>query len=132
MQRAFVEDTGGIRIGYSKRSGTALVSLMRTLEDTMYDVFRGDKRGMPPTAGARTFPPALKCVLWERQDGVCSECGVEIADSSIEDGACVHANHVQPYATGGETVDENAQLLHAACNRRKSSRPAASLAADDS
>jgi len=130
MQRAFEEDAGGLATGYSKRSAAALGSLMRTLEATMYDVLSDGKRGMSQPASSRNFPPRERRVLWERQDGVCPECGIEIAESSVEDGKLVHIDHVQPFATGGETDMSNAQLLHAACNRAKGARPAAPLAAD--
>jgi hypothetical protein len=125
IQRAFEEDAGGLATGYNKRSIAALGSLMRTLEATMYDVLSDGKRGMAPMAAPRNFSPKMRRGLWERQDGVCPECRVKIAESSIQDGELIHIDHVQPFATGGETDESNAQLLHAACNRHKgATRPA--------
>ena len=51
--------------------------------------------------------------LWH--DGyICSYCGQQILD--IND---AEVDHINPYSKGGETVIENAQLLHRHCNREK-------------
>jgi hypothetical protein len=60
--------------------------------------------------------------LWERQDGVCTRCGNHIQRDRLFDGSYTHVDHVIPFSKGGETTDENAELLHAVCNRNKGAR----------
>ena len=62
----------------------------------------------------RVFSSNTKEELWH--DGyVCSYCGQKIL--SIDD---AEVDHVNAYSNGGETIIENAQLLHRHCNREKS------------
>ena len=62
----------------------------------------------------RVFSANTKEELWH--DGyVCSYCGQKIL--SIDD---AEVDHVNAYSNGGETIIENAQLLHRHCNREKS------------
>ena len=61
----------------------------------------------------RTFSKETKEELWH--DGyVCSYCGNEIL--SIKD---AEVDHIETFVSGGETIKENAQLLHRHCNREK-------------
>ena len=63
----------------------------------------------------RVFSANTKEELWH--DGyVCSYCGQKIL--SIDD---AEVDHVNAYSNGGETIIENAQLLHRHCNREKHS-----------
>lgn len=61
----------------------------------------------------RVFSYQDKKALWH-DNYVCSYCGqtiLEIDDAEVD--------HILPYSLGGETVIENAQLLHRHCNRTK-------------
>lgn len=64
----------------------------------------------------RTFSEQDKQSLWH-DNYICSYCGQEILD--IDD---AEVDHILPYSHGGETVIENAQLLHRHCNREKYNR----------
>ena len=64
----------------------------------------------------RTFSNETKEQLWH--DGyICPYCNQQIL--SIDD---AEVDHVVAYSNGGETVIENAQLLHRHCNREKSNK----------
>ena len=64
----------------------------------------------------RTFSDSIKKELF--YDGyICSYCGNEILN--IED---AEVDHIIPFAQGGKTEIENAQLLHRHCNREKSDK----------
>lgn len=64
---------------------------------------------------SRTFDPALKLPLAERQNYICPLCNNKIVD--IEQ---CEIDHILPYSLGGKTIFENAQLVHKICNRHKS------------
>lgn len=64
---------------------------------------------------SRTFDPALKLPLAERQNYICPLCNNKIVD--IEQ---CEIDHILPYSLGGKTTFENAQLVHMICNRHKS------------
>ncbi len=61
----------------------------------------------------RTFSKETKEELWH-EGYVCSYCGNEIL--SIDD---AEVDHIEAFVFGGETIKENAQLLHRHCNREK-------------
>ena len=61
----------------------------------------------------RVFTNDDKESLWH-ENYICSYCGQKIL--SIED---AEVDHIDAYVNGGETVLENAQLLHRHCNRTK-------------
>ncbi len=63
-----------------------------------------------PKTEKRCFSYALKKELFEKNN-ICVECGSEIKD--IGDAA---VDHIKPYWRGGETIPENARLLHRYCN----------------
>lgn len=63
----------------------------------------------------RTFDPALKLPLAEKQNYICPLCKNKIVD--IEQ---CEIDHILPYSLGGKTTFENAQLVHMICNRHKS------------
>ena len=61
----------------------------------------------------RTYSQATKEELWH--DGyICPYCNQQIL--SIDD---AEVDHIIPYSKGGDTIIENAQLLHRHCNREK-------------
>lgn len=61
----------------------------------------------------RTFSKETKEELWH-EGYICSYCGNEIL--SIDD---AEVDHIEAFVSGGETIKENAQLLHRHCNREK-------------
>lgn len=69
----------------------------------------GDKNTNP-----RCFPDSIKTELFN-EDPTCKLCGQRIIN--YDD---AHVDHIKPYANGGLTVIENAQLAHRYCNQHKS------------
>ena len=65
-------------------------------------------------AQRRVFSADEKTELWNNGNHVCAYCNQKILD--IND---AEVDHVIAYSQGGETVIENAQLLHRHCNRKK-------------
>lgn len=65
------------------------------------------------TGTARTFTEQDKQRLWH-DDYICSYCGQKILDLSDAE-----MDHILPFSQGGETIIQNAQLLHRHCNREK-------------
>lgn len=63
----------------------------------------------------RAFPNAyqLKKKLY-KANKTCAWCG-----ERIEKLAHAELDHIQPYADGGKSDENNAQLLHTRCNRQK-------------
>lgn len=70
-----------------------------------------------PKAGVRFFSSTLKKDLLEKQHETCPICKTSILN--IDD---AHIDHVRPYWMGGESIPENAQLLHRYCNLKKSGK----------
>ena len=64
----------------------------------------------------RVFTEAQKLAAYERQNGICADCGHHFELSQME------ADHITPWHAGGRTVAENCQMLCKECNRRKSGR----------
>ena len=64
----------------------------------------------------RAFTPAMKQKAYERQDGICPLCDDGFDISEME------GDHRDPWIEGGETNDDNCQMLCRRCNRRKSSK----------
>lgn len=64
-------------------------------------------------ASSRVFDGSLRRRLFDLQPE-CAICNQAI--HTIDD---AHVDHVYPYALGGETTSENAQLTHRFCNQRK-------------
>lgn len=62
----------------------------------------------------RCFPDSIKTELFN-EDPTCKLCGQRIIN--YDD---AHVDHIKPYANGGLTVIENAQLAHRYCNQHKS------------
>lgn len=61
----------------------------------------------------RTFSKAQKLSAYERQEGICTDCGEHFEFEEM------HADHITPWHEGGKTVPENCQMLCAEDNRRK-------------
>ena len=62
----------------------------------------------------RQFDERMRREAFERQKGVCHECGKTFA---IEE---MHADHITPWSKGGKTSNDNCRMLCAEDNRRKS------------
>ena len=63
----------------------------------------------------RSFTQAMKQKVFEKQSGVCKNCGERFDIDEME------ADHITPWAEGGKTNEENCQILCKNCNRKKSS-----------
>jgi hypothetical protein len=61
----------------------------------------------------RAFSPAMRREAYERQKGICSDCGESF---ELED---MEADHITPWHEGGKTTAANCQMLCIEDNRRK-------------
>lgn len=64
----------------------------------------------------RTFTDNQKRSAYERQKGICKNCGEHFDIKEME------ADHITPWHAGGQTSAENCQMLCRECNRRKSGK----------
>lgn len=64
----------------------------------------------------RSFSYKLKYNLW-KTDPTCTQCGQNI--NKVDD---AQIDHHKPYWRGGETIPENARLMHRFCNQSKGGR----------
>lgn len=64
----------------------------------------------------RAFSPNQKREAYERQKGICAQCGEHFELNEME------ADHVTPWHEGGKTNEQNCQLLCKEDNRRKSGK----------
>jgi hypothetical protein len=64
----------------------------------------------------RSFTPAMKQKVYEKQKGICFICKKKFEISQME------ADHITPWHEGGKTNEENCQMLCKECNRRKSGK----------
>lgn len=62
----------------------------------------------------RCFPDSIKTELFN-ENPTCKLCGQRILN--YDD---AHVDHIKPYANGGLTIKDNAQLAHRFCNQHKS------------
>lgn len=62
----------------------------------------------------RAFSSNMKREAYERQGGICSNCGKHFEIEQME------ADHITPWSQGGKTIADNCQMLCRDCNRRKS------------
>ena len=61
----------------------------------------------------RAFTDSMKQKVYEKQDGICAQCGKSFTIEQME------GDHITPWHEGGKTVVENCQMLCKNCNRRK-------------
>lgn len=61
----------------------------------------------------RCFTHTQQCVIWERQQGLCGECGNKL------DLRTVIYHHIKPWSQGGKTVIENGLALCPNCHQGK-------------
>lgn len=73
-------------------------------------LLNGDERQL----NIRSFTPNQKREAYERQAGVCPNCGGHFELEQME------GDHITPWHDGGKTIAENCQMLCKDCNRRKS------------
>ncbi|QIY73425.1 HNH endonuclease family protein [Streptomyces sp. RLB1-33] len=74
---------------------------------------------IPEGRRQRFFTLQQKQNIWDRtaaEDRKCSECDHPMRFEEAE------VDHIKPFVEGGETLEENGQLLHRACNRAKGAR----------
>lgn len=62
----------------------------------------------------RAFTDNQKREAYERQKGICPNCGEHFEIEEME------GDHITPWHDGGKTLPENCQMLCKECNRRKS------------
>ena len=74
-------------------------------------VLDGDERHL----NLRTFDKAQKTAAYERQDGICVDCGKDFDFREMQ------GDHIKPWKKGGLTTDDNCQMLCKKCNLQKSS-----------
>lgn len=72
-------------------------------------VLTGEERRL----SIRAFTDRMKREAYERQKGICPDCGKHFDLQEME------ADHITPWSKGGRTVAANCQLLCRADNRRK-------------
>ena len=72
----------------------------------------GDERHL----SIRAFTDNMKREAYERQQGICPNCGQHFEINEME------ADHITPWSQGGKTIAENCQMLCRDCNRRKSDK----------
>lgn len=60
-------------------------------------------------------------LMWERDGNICGWCLLELVwrEKDRYDGSLVHVYHRVALCNGGESVIENLQLVHSACNIEK-------------
>lgn len=64
----------------------------------------------------RAFSPTMRREAYERQKGVCTDCGKHFELDAME------ADHINPWHEGGKTTAGNCQMLCMEDNRRKGGR----------
>ena len=70
----------------------------------------------------RSFDPKVRRLLWEKQDGKCALTDKEIPFLDVFNGDKVHVDHIVPWSKGGSTTIDNAQLVTAEANLKKSNK----------
>ncbi len=84
----------------------------------------------PERDSQRFYSPSIRVLLWTRQNKKCAESGEEISMEQVLDGNVTHIDHYEPHSKGGRTNIDNARLVFAEDNIRKSdSLPLVSYAA---
>lgn len=79
----------------------------------IYDyVLTGRERAL----NIRAFTDNMKREAYERQQGICADCGGHFGLEQME------ADHTTPWHAGGKTVADNCRMLCRECNRRKSGK----------
>ena len=130
----FVSESGGTELAWTKimevtfQRGSLVVSTTASrgggtyhVEDAEYaaevlsTTLKIAKRLViaPGRRDSRAIPPAIKAEVWQRDGGVCVQCG---ASEYLE------FDHIIPHSRGGATSVGNLQLLCRRCNLEKGAR----------
>ena len=64
----------------------------------------------------RQFDERQKRIAYEKQNGICNKCKKHFEIDEME------GDHIIPWSEGGETIQENCQMLCKSCNRHKSNK----------
>ena len=64
----------------------------------------------------RAFKPNMKREAYEKQKGICPNCGKFFEIEQME------GDYITPWRAGGKTNAENCQMLCMDCNRKKSGK----------
>ena len=64
----------------------------------------------------RAFTESQKRAAYEKQNGICKNCGKHFELNEME------ADHITPWHSGGQTSNNNCQMLCRDCSRRKSGK----------
>ena len=64
----------------------------------------------------RQFDERQKRIAYEKQNGLCNKCKKHFEIDEME------GDHIIPWSEGGETIQENCQMLCKSCNRHKSNK----------
>lgn len=70
----------------------------------------------------RLFTSLQRVQLWRKQNGVCPLTGKNIPQEEIQNHDLWHADHIVPYAKGGQTTLDNGQLVCKRANLSKGSK----------
>ena len=97
---------------------------MKVYSDIILDDDVSNKKGIYPfiltrdesKLNIRSFSPAMKIKVYEKQGGICPICGKHFELKEME------ADHITTWCEGGKTDEANCQLLCKECNRRKGSK----------
>jgi len=98
--------------------------LERQIQNLMMDDDVSNKKGIytyvltgeEKKLNIRAFTESQKRAAYERQSGICKNCGKTFEYEDME------ADHITPWHEGGKTGAENCQMLCRECNRRKSGK----------
>ena len=96
-----------------KRTKELMIDDDVTSKSGIYEyLLSGDEK----TLNIRKFSESMKQAAYERQNGICAECGKHFDITEME------GDHIDPWHSGGKTNAENCQMLCRQCNRRKSGK----------
>ena len=64
----------------------------------------------------RDFDATTRRSVYEKQNGLCPACGKHYELEEMD------ADHITPWSKGGQTTQDNCQMLCKECNRQKSNK----------
>lgn len=64
----------------------------------------------------RDFDANTRRSVYEKQNGLCPACGKHYELEEMD------ADHITPWSKGGQTTQDNCQMLCKECNRQKSNK----------
>ena len=100
------------------------VQLEQQVKDLMIDDDVTNKKGIysyvltgnEKHLNIRAFTENQKRSAYERQNGICPDCGNTFKYEEM------HGDHIVPWSKGGKTIPENCKMRCAKCNRTKSDK----------